>query len=146
MKQSLGGGQPTSSLQRTCRWPGNLVSDKLGKEDMVDRSEYMVDKEDIVDKEGLDMVDKEDTGPTIYRQDTRVGWIYKEEIKDKIQAIWGKVALESMCKLISEAIAVPEPSKCPPCHLNAPHLLLLSPHPPPFYDRLNLDNKPVGRH
>ena len=25
-----------------------------------------------------------------------------------------------MCKLISEAIAVPEPSKCPPCHLNAP--------------------------
>ena len=40
---------------------------------MVDRSEYMVDKEDMVDKEGLDMVDKEDTGPTIYRQDTRVG-------------------------------------------------------------------------
>ena len=59
MKQSLGGGQPTSSLQRTCRWPGNLVSDKLGKEDMVDRSEYMGDKED--------------TEPTIYRQDTRVG-------------------------------------------------------------------------
>ena len=28
--------------------------------------------------------------------------------------------MESMCKLISEAIAVPEPSKCPPCHLNAP--------------------------
>ena len=71
MKQSLGGGQPTSSLQRTCRWPGNLVSDKLGKEDMVDRSEYMVDKEDMGDNE--EIVDKEDTGPTIYRQDTRVG-------------------------------------------------------------------------
>ena len=39
-----------------------------------------------------------------------------------------------------------EESKCPPCHLNAPVLLWLSPLPAAFYDRLNLDNKPVGRH
>ena len=38
---------------------------------MVDRAEYMVDKEDMVDKEAVG--NKEDTGPTIYRQDTRVG-------------------------------------------------------------------------